>query len=64
MYEDQVTDNGVAYNTENFDESYGASLFDDHCCDGCFEDCMMPSEDYARKHCQCFAECKSEWETL
>jgi hypothetical protein len=59
MYEDMETDNGVAYNTENFDEDF--SMFDDHCCDGCFEDCMYGED--ASKHCQCFADCKKEYES-
>ena len=64
MYEEEFyQDNGVAYNSENFDEGFGSSLFDDHSCDGCWEDCMYP-EDQVHKYCQAWKQCREDYETL
>ena len=63
MYEDMETDSGVAYNTENFDETIGSSLFDDFSCDGCWEDCCW-SEDEVHKYCQAWKQCREDYETL
>lgn len=64
MYEeDFYQDNGVAYNTENFDEHIGASLFDDYSCDGVWEDCCW-TEDEVGKHCQCWKQCREDYLTL
>lgn len=65
MYEDMETDNGVAFNTENFDEdfSYRMSIFDDFSCDGCWEDCCW-SEDEVHKYCQAWKQCREDYETL
>ena len=64
MYEeDFYKDEGVAYNTENFDDGYfldGDGLE----CDGIFDECMFGDEANAKKHCQCFASCKAEAENL
>ena len=57
MYEDVELDNGVAYNTKNFDDGYfldGDGLE----CDGCFEDCMYGED--AHKYCQCYKQCREE----
>lgn len=64
MYEDRPTDNGVAYNTENFDEDFypNMSLLSEFCCDGCFEDC--PYGDDAPKYCQAYKQCREDYETL
>lgn len=63
MYEDMETDNGVAYNAENFDDGDFISPFD-ITCDGYFEDCPFGDEDVAKKHCQCFKQCREDYETL
>lgn len=63
MYEDMELDNGVAYNTENFDGAIGSSLFDDFSCDGCWEDCCW-SEDEVHKHCQAYKQCREDYLTL
>jgi len=63
MYEDMETDNGVAYNTENFDETIGSSLFDDFSCDGCWEDCCW-DESEVHKYCQAWKQCREDYETL
>lgn len=60
MYEDVEPDNGVAYTTENFDDGYFPDM--DMCCDGDFEGCMYGDD--APKYCQCYKQCKEEYETL
>ena len=65
MYEDMETDNGVAFNTENFDEdfSYRMSIFDEHSCDGCWEDCCW-DESEVHRHCQAWKQCREDYLTL
>jgi len=60
MYEDMETDDGVAYTSENFDDFFPDM---DTCCDGDFEGCMFGDEDNAKRHCQCFSDCKKEYES-
>lgn len=59
MYEeDFYKDNGVAYNTENFDEDFASPMNIE--CEGIFEECPL-------ENChQCFRwkECREEYETL
>lgn len=60
MYEDVELDSGVAWNDVHFDDEFFPDM--DRCCDGCFEDCMYGED--APKYCQCYKQCKEEYETL
>lgn len=63
MYEenDLYKDDGVAYNEDNFDTDFFMGGYE---CDGIFDECMFGDEENARKHCQCFKQCKAEAEGL
>ena len=62
MYEDRPTDNGVAYNTENFDDDNIFTMSMDIECEGIWEECPYGHD--AHKYCQCWKQCREEYETL
>jgi hypothetical protein len=53
MYEDAYQDNGIAFNSENFDfDEEGAECMEP----GNFEECMY---DNPSKNCGCWKDCKA-----
>lgn len=64
MYEDMETDNGVAYNTENFDDDFSSFAGRDISveCEEIWEEC--PYGNKSHLYCYRWKECREDYETL